>query len=40
MPVKIKKIEYLIPSRAIFNDSLEVFVSLEDDYCTNGFCYF
>ena len=26
--------------RDIFNDALDVFVSLEDDYCTNGFCYF
>ena len=35
MTVKIKKIEYLIPPRDIFNDALDVFVSLED-----GFCYF
>ena len=40
MTVKIKKIEYLIPPRDIFNDALDVFVSLEDDYCTDGFCYF
>ena len=40
MTVKIKEIKYLIPPRDIFNDSLDVFVSLEDDYCTDGFCYF
>ena len=40
MNVKIKKIEYLIPPRDIFNDALDVFVTLEDDYCTDGFCYF
>lgn len=40
MTVKIKKIEYLIPPRDVFNDALDVFVSLEDDYCTDGFCYF
>ena len=40
MTVKIKKIDYLIPSRDIFNDALDVFISLEDDYCTDGFCYF
>ena len=40
MTVKIKKIEYLIPPTDIFNDALDVFVSLEDDYCTDGFCYF
>lgn len=40
MTVKIKKIEYLILTRDIFNDALDVFVSLEDDYCTDGFFYF
>ena len=40
MTVKIKKIEDLIPTRDIFNDALDVFVSLKDDYCTDGFCYF
>lgn len=40
MTVKIKKIKYLIPPRDIFNDALDVFVSLEDDYCTDGFYYF
>lgn len=40
MIVKIKKIEYLIPPKDIFNDALDVFVSLEDNYCTDGFCYF
>ena len=40
MTVKIKKIEYLIPPRDIFNDSLDVFITLEDSYCTDGCCYF
>jgi len=40
MTVKIKEIRYLIPPRDIFNDALDVFVSLEDDYCTDGFGYF
>ena len=40
MTIKIKKITYLIPPKNIFNDALDVFVSLEDDYCTDGFCYF
>jgi hypothetical protein len=39
MTVKIKKIKYLIPPRDIFNDALEVFVSLKEDYCTDDFCY-
>ena len=40
MTIKIKKIKYLVPPRDIFNDALDVFVTLEDDYCTDGFCYF
>ena len=40
MTVKIKKIKYLLPPRDILNDALDVFVTLEDDYCTDGFCYF
>ena len=41
MTVKIKEIKYLIPPRDIFNDALDVFVSLENDnYCTDGFYYF
>ena len=40
MTIKIKKIKYLIPPRDIFNDALDVFVTLDDDYCTDGFCYF
>ena len=40
MTIKIKKIEYLIPPRDIFNDALDVFVTLEDDYCTDDFRYF
>lgn len=40
MTVIIKKIEYLIPPRDILNDALDVFVTLEDDYCSDGFGYF
>ncbi len=40
MTVKIKEIKYLIPPRDIFNDALDVFVSLEDNYCTDDSCYF
>lgn len=39
MTVKIKEIKYLIPPRDILNDALDVLVTLEDEYCTNGFCY-
>ncbi len=39
MKFKIKKIKYLLPPRDIFNDALDVFISLDDDYCTDGFCY-
>jgi hypothetical protein len=38
--MKIKKIEYLIPPSDLVNDCLDVFVTLEDDYCTDGFAYF
>lgn len=40
MTVKIKKIKYLVPPKDLFNDVLDVFVTLEDDYCSDGFCYF
>ena len=40
MTVKIKKIKYLVPPKDLFNDVLDVFVTLDDDYCRNGFCYF
>ena len=30
----------MIPPREILNDALDVFVSLEDDYCSEGFSYF
>ena len=30
----------MIPPRDIFNDALDVFVSLENDSSTDGFCYF
>lgn len=39
MTIKIKKIQYL-PPRDIFDDSLDVSVTLEDDYCTDGYFYF
>ena len=39
MTVKIKKIKYLVAPRDILNDALDVFVTLDDDYCTDGFCY-
>ena len=39
MSTKIKKIEYLIPPQDIFNDAIDVFVTLDDNYCTNNFCY-
>lgn len=38
--MKIKQIEYLVPPKDIINDSLDVFVLLDDDYCTNEFSYF
>ena len=40
MIVKIKEIKYLVPPQDLFNDALDVFVTLEDDYCRDGFCYF
>ena len=40
MTVKIKEITYLIPPRDMLNDALDVLVTLEDEYCTDGFCYF
>ena len=40
MTVKIKKIKYFVPPKDLFNDALDVFVTLEDDYCSDGFCYF
>jgi hypothetical protein len=40
MTINIKKIKYLIPPKDLFNDALDVFVTLEDDYCSDGFCYF
>lgn len=40
MTVKIKEITYLIPLRDILNDALDVLVTLEDEYCTDGFRYF
>lgn len=40
MTVKIKEISYLLPPRDSLNDALDVFITLDDDYCTQGFCYF
>ncbi|MFT5146789.1 MAG: hypothetical protein ACI9H1_001514 [Polaribacter sp.] len=40
MTINIKKIKYLIPPKDLFNDALDVFITLEDDYCSDGFCYF
>ena len=40
MTIRIKKISYLIPPRDIFNDALDVFVTLDDDYCSENFRYF
>ena len=30
----------MVPPRHIFEDTVDVFVTLEDEYCTDGFCYF
>lgn len=40
MTIRIKKISYLLPPRDIFNDALDVFVTLDDDYCSENFRYF
>ena len=40
MTVKIKEITYLVPPRNSFEDTVDVLVTLEDEYCTDGFCYF
>ena len=37
--MKVKEIKYLTPSTDIMNDCLDVFVVLEDNYCTNEFSY-
>ena len=39
MTVKIKEIRYLIPPRDMFDDALDVFVILDDDYCKDGYFY-
>lgn len=39
MEVKIKEITYLVPPRDLLNDALDVLITLEDDYCTDGFGY-
>ena len=41
MAVKIKKITYLVPPRDLLDDTVDVLVTLEDDYCagTDRFCY-
>lgn len=38
--MKIKEIQYLVPPRDLLNYCLDVFVTLEDDYCTDDFSYF
>lgn len=40
MTLKIKNINYFMGPSDIYNDALDVFVTLEDDYCTANFCYF
>ena len=30
----------MVPPRYIFEDTVDVFVTLEDEYYTDGFCYF
>ena len=38
--MKIKEIRYLVPPRDLVNDCLDVFITLEDDYCDDDFSYF
>ena len=38
--MKIKEINYLLPPNDLFNDCVDVFVYLEDDYCTQDLSYF
>nr|ULD16179.1 hypothetical protein [Cylindrotheca closterium] len=41
MTIKIKEIKYLVPPQDLFNDALDVFITLDDDYCSDDdFCYF
>ena len=37
--MKIKKISYLLPPRDLVNNYLDVFVYLEDEYCSDGSSY-
>jgi hypothetical protein len=37
--MKVKEIKYLTPPTDSVNDCLDVFVILEDDYCTDEFSY-
>ena len=37
--MKVKEIKYLTPPTDKMNDCLDVFVVLEDNYCTNEFSY-
>lgn len=37
--MKVKEIKYLVPPTDSVNDCLDVFVILEDDYCTGEFSY-
>lgn len=38
--MKIKKINYLVPATDLINDCLDVFVYLEDEFCSEEFAYF
>ena len=37
--MEIKEITYLLPPSDLDNDCLDVFVTLEDDFCTDEFSY-
>ena len=39
MTIQIKKIEYFSPRNYILNNALDVYVTLDDDYCTEDFAY-
>jgi hypothetical protein len=37
--MEIKEIKYLVPLKDLVNDCLDVFFTLEDNYCSDGCCY-
>jgi hypothetical protein len=37
--MKIKEIEYLVSTTGLVENCLDVLVILEDNYCTDQFCY-